>query len=536
MKNRFIGRLAALALALCLVSGMLTGCAPVGEQDSQPVQPEVIEPQQPAAATLAEYPFTLPWYRGEGYNPYLTDNSLTVQVADLLFEKLVVIDPMSQLEYRVVSAVHTEGLVVTLQVASGYQYADGTPVTAQDVAASLNAARVSRLYKGRFAHVSRVAVQDDTTVVVTLSRPDALFVRLLDIPVMPDGQTDVQKPAASGRYTYAQDGDALVPNPASGETAPFDSITLWEMTGADALANSLNIGAISLYSTEAEGYANGINSSRQVGYYTNTMVFLGFNSIVWRNWKTLEADGTETWHSERTGVNALLETPAGRSAVNALLDRATLLERVYYNQGHVATGYMNTVGPVGGHGQLSALAEPESAAQTLQKLGYAQQLDGYYHLGDEAEPLTLRLVFYSGSSYKRYLAQLISDGLEAAGIKVQQQPCDTMDEYLQKIATLDFDMYIGEIKLYNNMDMSAFLSEGGAAAAGLTVSEELTAIWQAWQADTAQTAALEATLAAEMLFAPILWRSGTVYYAKALDGFTPSASSVFYGMEALSLS
>ncbi len=536
--KRFLSRqLPALLALLCLAATLLAGCAaPPADAPSTDESP-VTEQQQPVPATLAEYPFTLPWYRGEGYNPYLTDNSLTVQLADLLFEKLVVIDPDAQLEYRVVSAVQSVGTTVTLTVAPGYFYTDGTAVTAQDVAASLNAARASRLYKDRFAHVSRV-VAEGSTVTLTLTQPDALFAWLLDIPVMPAGQTDREKPAASGRYTYAEDGDALVPNTSSGGAAPFDRITLWEMTGADALANSLNIGAISLYSTEAEGLANGINSSRQASYYTNTLVFLGFNSILWRHWKTVDVDGVETWHSERTGVNALLETPAGRTAVANLLDRASLLEKVYYNRGHVATGYMNTVGPAGGHGTLSAIDDPAAAAAGLQALGYQLGLDGYYHAnaGTEKDPLTLRLLVYTGSSYKRYLAQLITDSLEAAGIRVEQQGCDTMEEYLQKIATLDFDMYIGEIKLYNNMDMSAFLVSGGAAANGLTLSEELLATYAAWRADPAQTPALEAALAAEMPFAPILWRSGTLYYAKELDGFDPSASSVFYAMQALTLS
>ena len=51
----------------------------------------------------------------------------------------------------------------------------------------------------------------------------------------------------------------------------------------------------------------------------------------------------------------------------------------------------------------------------------------------------------------------------------------------------------------------------------------------------ADAAQLENALAAEMPWAPLLWRSGTLYYAKALEGFTPSASAVFYGMEALRL-
>jgi ABC-type transport system substrate-binding protein len=79
------------------------------------------------------------------------------------------------------------------------------------------------------------------------------------------------------------------------------------------------------------------------------------------------------------------------------------------------------------------------------------------------------------------------------------------------------------------------LREGGAASDGLTLSDALLESYAAWRAGTADAAQLEQQLAAEMPWAPLLWRSGTLYYAKALEGFTPSASSVFYGLEQLRL-
>ncbi len=531
---------AALLLMALLCAALLGGCA---VPQTEPLPDESLAPETPAveetAVPLAQYPFTLPWYRNEGYNPYLTNNSLTLQLADLLFEKLVVIDPAGALEYRVVRDVQVENTTVTLHIRSGYCYADGSAVTAQDVAACINAARSAQLYKGRFAHVAGAAATDAATVIVTLSEPDHLFAWLLDIPVMPAAETAASTPRASGAYTYAADADALVPNPCGARNAPFDRIALLEMTGADALANSLNIGAISLYSSEAEGRANGINSSRQASYYTNTMVFLGFNAIAWRSWKTVDVDGVETWHSEATGSNPLLADARGRRAVESLLDRALVLEKVYYNQGHTALGFLNTTGPEGGHGTLSAEADAAAAAALLQELGYTMELDGFYHLDDgspdDEDRLTLRLLVYSGSSYKRYLAQLIADSLMAEGIFVTIEECDSMENYRQKLTLLDFDMYIGEIKLYNNMDMSAFLQENGAAANGLAVTDALRETYTAWRAGTANAAQLEQALAAEMPWAPLLWRSGTLYYAKALEGFTPSASSVFYGMDALRL-
>lgn len=538
--NFYFSPVARLLALLCAVLLVFTGCTAgsAGLPVEETVASSEVETVSPSS--VADYSFILPWYRTEGYNPYRTNNALTSQVGDLLFESLVVINPSFQLEYRIVQAVTVSELTVTLTVDTSYRYADGSFVTAADVAASLNAAKNSKLYGGRFAHMASAAATDEHTVTVILTQPDTLFAWLLDIPVMPAGQTDADQPLASGAYTYGETQDTLQPNPCSTEAAPFNLITLCEMTGADALANSLNIGAISLYSSEAEGLANGINSSRQANYYTNTLVFLGFNAVASRTVVVKDVDGVVISSTTTpTGSSPLLATAQGRTLINSLLDRSTLLEKVYYNRGHIATGYLNTLGPSGGYGTLSGEAQNGEAASTLEALGYRRGMDGYYYTAaengtlqeTEENRLQLRLVVYTGSSYKRYLAQLVASSLENVGIQVVVAECDSMETYLQKVSSADFDLYIGEIKLYNNMDLSAFFAEGGAASYGLALSEALTQTYTAWQAGQVSAAALEEALAAEMPWAPLLWRSGTLYFAKALEGFDPAVTTPFYGME-----
>ena len=100
--------------------------------------------------------------------------------------------------------LHKRGLeAVGSDIAPGYSgIADGTAVTAQDVAASLEAARSSQLYKERFAHVQRITTAEDDTVTVQLREADHLFAWLLDIPLMlivmlllkPDGLTAIRLP------------------------------------------------------------------------------------------------------------------------------------------------------------------------------------------------------------------------------------------------------------------------------------------------------------------------------------------------------
>ena len=123
-RSRFVRGMCLLLCALVCLSG-LVGCTA-----ALPEEPDISAPTDTPAenipAALNEYDFTLPWYRNEGFNPYLTTNSLTLQLADLLFEKLVVIDPNGKLEYRAVRSVTMDGLTVTLRVDPACRYADGS--------------------------------------------------------------------------------------------------------------------------------------------------------------------------------------------------------------------------------------------------------------------------------------------------------------------------------------------------------------------------------------------------------------------------
>ena len=170
-------RCAALALAGCLA---LTGC-------SAPSSSAPASSSQPASSGSqpVEEPDTLRvgYSISGGFNPYVTNDLMVLQVSDLVSEKLVEITPEMQLDYRVASSIVSSGQTVTIQLRSGLYFADGAPITAEDVAASINAARASAAYSGSLAHVTDLQVQGDQ-IILTLSRPDSLFAWLCTLPVV----------------------------------------------------------------------------------------------------------------------------------------------------------------------------------------------------------------------------------------------------------------------------------------------------------------------------------------------------------------
>lgn len=513
MKKRSVLRCCALFFCFAFLLGGCTGVQPDSHSQSE-ADSSLIKPQQ--------IDFVLPFTESDGYNPYLNNSNLTLMAADLLFDKLTVITPGMEMEYGVLSSCTINGLTVTLHTAGGLYFADGSAVSPADIAASLEAARQSEAYKARFANIQEISHEAGGTVVITLAEPDCLFAYLLDIPVLKASETAASQPTASGRYTYGED-NTFVKNPYHQGEVPYERIRRYRLTGYDALAGNLSLGNISLYASELETETTGASSLRQSYYKMNNLVFIGVNGA------HLSEEALKNTAAD------FLKQPIGRRALSRMIDRQLLVEKVYYSRGYAATGLLNSAYPdmLALQTDILGTAQLDEARADIQSLGYSMKLDGYYY-NDKDERLSLRLLYYSGSAHKRYLAELLQNQFDAVGIELILVESDDFEgDYRQKIISGDFDLYIGEVKLYNNMDMSPFFAENGALRGKLDVSEELTEKYAAFRASAPAAKELEQAFALQMPFVPLLWRSGAVYSSKALPALTPSISDIFYGFDKL---
>ena len=182
--------------------------------------------------------------------------------------------------------------------------------------------------------------------------------------------------------------------------------------------------------------------------------------------------------------------------------------------------------------RLLANQNTNGVAEFFAQLGYTMDVQSGYWADGAGKRASLRLLVYTGSTYKKYAASLIQQQLASQGIEVQILETDDFDAYRQQITDGQFDLYIGEIKLYNNMDLSPFFS-GGAASAHLAQSETLSAAYGAFRANKSAAGDFEAVFAAEMPYIPLLWRSSTVVAARGISGLTSSLSDVFYSLDGL---
>ena len=529
LKHSLCRRAAAAALAGLLLAGCTRPAVLQPSSSSPSSQPAASGSSAPETGSGTSQPARFAIAVSEGsYNPYLNANTLTEQVAGLLFEKLVRISPRMELEMRLADSVVSSGVTVTIRLRSGCTFADGTPLTASDVAASLLAAKASAHYSGRLANLTDAQAPDAGTVVLTLAEPDSLFAYLLDLPILKAAETASPQPTPCGRYTYGTQADTLTPNP----RAPFPEegpATIWLTPVSDyaELVSQLAMGEISFYLAE-EAASSAVATSERY-FRTNTLLFLGVNG---------SAD------------NPLCATSQGRAALSAALSREELAGR--FASASPATGALNNLYEcVRGQQVIAEGADPGQLSTLMAALGYHWDEASALYCGADGQPASVSILACGSSADRVYAARLLQQQWEKAGIQVTLTLADDFGAYLQMVqdrqfelymviiiiqlhfTDVQFELYIGEMKLYNNNDLSPFWT--GSAHYGLAVTQQLLDAYDRMRADSSAAPDFETVFAGQMPYIPLLWRGGVTVSNRRTSGVISSVSDLYYSLASLSI-
>ena len=154
--------------------------------------------------------------------------------------------------------------------------------------------------------------------------------------------------------------------------------------------------------------------------------------------------------------------------------------------------------------------------------------------GLEGRPLTL--VVNIENTAKSAVATYVEQQLESAGLVV------TVDrlpwgEYQETVAAGDFDLYIGEVYLTPDFDLSPLLGLGGSLNHGGWTSNVIGGLLSSFRtaqgdARTAAASSLCLHLTQQVPIAPICFRNGTVLtqYGR-VEGLAPVYGNIFSQLE-----
>ena len=492
---------------LCLLSAallLLSACGADGSAGSgsqSDTSAPALSQQEPVTT-----PFTLAAYPNYSFHPALAANRANLTLAPLLYEPLFQLDASFQAQ-PVLCQSYTasgDGLTWTFTLRSGVTFSDGTPLTGQTVADALNTARgAESRYASRLSGVTGVEASGENTVTITLSRPNGNLPLLLDIPIAL-GTGD--RPAGTGPYVFSQQGDSLSLTARSGwwqdKSLPCTEIPLRAVSRSDDLIFAFSSGDVSLVDVDLMGTnAMGYSGSYETwDYATTDLIYLGFN--------------TQSGLCRSAGV---------RTALTRGIDRDAVAQTVYASHAVSTALPVHPASPLYDQTLAGVLSyAPEALVSQLEDLGV---------LGRE-----LVLLVNRENTAKLSAAQLIAGQLESAGMEITVNALD-FEDYTAALAQGDFDLYLGEVVLTADFDLTALLSSGGALNYGR---------WQDAQRDSLLSAFVQAsgearTAAARALFeylnqqapiAPVCFKNGSVLTQWGrLSGLSPVRGNVFAGLE-----
>lgn len=496
-----------LIFAFCL-----TGCSDKPEQPSP--SPEVSSTPAPVQERR---PFTLPYYPNASLHPITGNNRSNLALASLVYQALFELDnsftPHEALCAS--SSVSDDGLTWTFTLTDAV-FSDGTPLTAGDVVFSLELARTSSLYAGRLAEVLQIAADENGAVVITLARPNGALPALLDIPVIRDNG-DGSMPLGTGPYAFAEDSGPLrlVRQSSAPDTAP-EEISLYSIEGADDLIYAFDAGEISLVVSDLTGSnALGYSSGYEVfSYPTTTMLYVGFQTGSGPCRDALVRQAVSR-SFDRDTVTLSLLAGYGEATCLPFSPRSALYNATYEHSGTY---------------------DPDVAAELLAQAGYAAGEDGHLYKGRTA--LSLTFVVNTDNSFKLSVAEYLAGQLTGQGIPVELKKLP-WDDYLTALQQGAFDLYLGEVTLTADFDLTPLLGQDGTLNYGGYTSAAISALVEQLRAAEGNArpqaaAALLAQFQADVPLAPLCFKKHSVLTQwQAVSGMEPTRQNPFYHLESL---
>ena len=486
---------------------------------------------------------TLLYSAADSFNPYTLKTDINRQIVKLLYEPLVKLNNNFEVVNSLASSVEMNGKEcrVTLKNA---RFSDGTTLSSDDVIYSYNLARNSETsYGKKLYEVESVRREGESVLVFNINKNDPYFPAVLDFPIIKkdsDTLTDSDSvslpPVGCGKYRLNDEYNGMVANDYYFEKPKsISNIKLVNAPDSESVAHYTEIGAADIYFTEiSDGNITRMSGNRQE-INLNNLVYLGFN----QNYAPL-------------GEQRL------RQAISSALDRVKFCESAYYNNALPATGFFHPAWRETSSVQnIQIEAKSEITIENLEEIGYNKLNGEGLRVNSNVVPLKFTLLVNSENRIRVLAANTVAKQLKTVGIGITVVEKSYAD-YLSCLQSGNFQLYLGEIRLTENMDFSQLVLEGGAVAFGLpkvdsaeegaeepkeeeTEQENEEEETDPKEKDTSSQSVLNefyngnatvrdvaAVLQTEMPIVPICYRTGVLFYNENIENVINSSFSDIY--------
>lgn len=440
---------------------------------------------------------TLGYYSTQSLNPYKTKSKTNGLLASLLYDGLFKIDSSYNVGANIASSFVNDEKSVTVTVKNDVAFTDSSFVTAEDVAYSFSAAKKSPLYAQKLANFkSAVAVGED--VVFRLKNSNIYAVNCLTFPIVKSPTSNDAVPVGSGRfYLEKKSGSyALLKNEAySGdEIVELEKIGLYDISKAENELYLLQIGDLSFsFDDHAKDDSKLKISADTLSVGLNNLVFIGLNS-----------------QSEKLAEKSV------KSALCLALDLTTICSKSYGSLGRVCPNVFNPSWSVLSSAKNDVASfDTTEANSELEKAGYVYAYDTSTLRSKDLSVLELDLIVSKSDSRKLKAAKEIKAELEKVGIGIKLEELESND-FRSRLQSGDFDLYIGETKITDDMNLYPFFKSGGAVSCGIDEKSTVCDAYSDFACGKIDISTFISVFNEDKPFIPLCYRNATAYYSREL--------------------
>ncbi len=493
-------KILACLLSLLLLTGCTIGKSPyvpTGNGLNAGITATVPMPDDPAT----EQRLTLSYDAAGSLNPYTDSNMSNRLLFGLLYQGLFAVDmdyevsPMLCKNYRV--SKNMEVYTFYLETAT---FSDGSLLTAADVVASLEAARASEVYGGRFTYIDTITATEDGAVQIELKTPYADLPVLLDMPIVKAGQVADRWPDGTGPYYLleSQNGPRLIRRTDwwCRATMPVtaSTISLIEADSPAMLRDDFEFGTVGLVCADpgSDSYVDFRCDYELWGCENGLFLYLACNE-----------------------KSSTFSDPAVRAALTYAIDRDGLVSDFY-----------------GGFAAAATLPASPSSSYYNQKLAeqYGHNPEKYQQMIAQAAPedMDITLLVNGTDSRRIRVANKIAEMLRAGGFRVTVSSLRGTS-YTNALNKGNYDLHLGQTKLSPNMDLSAFFAPKGSLNFGSLSDAGIYALCQEALANAGNYYTLHQKVMQSGMLCPILFRSYAIYGQRGLfSDLKPARDFLFW--------
>lgn len=414
-RNRAVLKLFVVSIVLFAFCVGVVGCSSSksntarGDQESAESDlHEVVVTMTTSSEPAAGFDPLYSWGCGEHVHEPLIQSTLIRTDADMGFVNDLATD------YE----CSADGLTWTFDIRDDVRFTDGEPLTASDVAFTINGINANDAAEADLSMVDSAEATSATQVVLHLNKPyNALLYTLAVVGIVPehayDAATYGENPIGSGRYMLEQwdRGQQVIlkANPDYyGEVPNMQRVIVLFMEEDASMAAAKSGDADVAYTA-----ATLVDSAHIDGYNVLRCASVDSRGISLPTIGTgsLKEDGGEEFPAGND-VTSNLEI---RKAINYGLDRETVIDNVLNGYGTVA--YSVSDGMPWYNPDMQVEYDPDAAMRILEEAGWVKGSDGIYE--KDGTRAAIELYYSASDSVRQAIAHEFANQMRTIGIEVK---------------------------------------------------------------------------------------------------------------------